>query len=143
MAQLAGAISGVCITHFMFGQTILQLSSRVRADFRFLFSEMIATLGLLLVIGLSGKKHAEATPMAVATYITAAYWCTSSTSFANPAVTIARAFTNTFSGIAWPGVIGFIAAQIVGSFIALFVLRVIHLGQISDSKRCEDLERLR
>jgi glycerol uptake facilitator-like aquaporin len=74
-----------------------------------------------MVISLSGKKNVETTPFAVALYITAAYWCTSSTSFANPAVTLARGFTNTFSGILWTGVPGFILAQLIGAFVAFVV----------------------
>lgn len=117
-AQVIGAVVGVLTTHFMFDQKLLQLSSHDRGDFRFFVSEVIATFGLLLVIALSGKRNVEATPVAVATYITAAYWCTSSTSFANPAVTIARGFTDTFSGILWTGAPGFIVAQIAGASLA-------------------------
>ena len=92
---------------------------------RFAVSEVIATFGLLLVIALSGKKNVHATPAAVALYITAAYWCTSSTSFANPAVTIALSFTDTFSGILWTGMPAFIAAQLIGALGAFAVARVL------------------
>lgn len=105
LAQILGAISGVLITHEMFDQNILQLSNHDRGDFHFFISETIATFGLIAVISLSGKRNVEATPYAVALYITSAYLCTSSTSFANPAVTIARSLTNTFSGILWMGVL--------------------------------------
>jgi glycerol uptake facilitator-like aquaporin len=118
VAQVAGAISGVAVTHLIFGQSVFQLSKHDRGDFRFLVSETIATFGLLTVIALSGKKDVKATPMAVALYITAAYWCTSSTSFANPAVTIARSFTDTFSGIQWTGAPGFILSQLAGAALA-------------------------
>jgi glycerol uptake facilitator-like aquaporin len=124
-AQILGAFVGVFLAHAMFGQAILQLSTHDRNDFRFLLSEMIATFGLIVVIALSGKKNVETTPAAVALYIMSAYWCTSSTSFANPAVTIARSFTNTFSGIHWTGAPGFIAAQFVGAGIAFWVSRLL------------------
>ena len=116
-SQMLGAIFGVLVTHIMFGQKMFQLSRHDRGDARFLMSEVIATLGLISVIALSGKKDVKATPMAVALYITAAYWCTSSTSFANPAVTIARSLTDTFSGILWTGAPGFIGAQIAGALL--------------------------
>ena len=120
-AQLAGALVGVFATHLMFGLQVFQLSQKNRGELRLMFSEVIATLGLLLVIAFSGKKNVHATPAAVALFITSAYWCTSSTSFANPAVTIARSMSDTFAGIHWTGAPGFIAAQIVGSLIAFVV----------------------
>ena len=120
-AQVAGGIAGVFITHTMFGLKLLEASTHDRGDFRFLVSEVVATLGLILVIALSGKRNVEATPCAVALYITSAYWCTSSTSFANPAVTIARSFTDTFSGILWTGAPGFIAAQFLGAGLAFWI----------------------
>lgn len=125
LAQVIGAVVGVLFTHFMFGQKLLQLSSHDRGDLRFLVSEVIATFGLIVVIALSGKRNVEATPVAVATYITAAYWCTSSTSFANPAVTIARSLTDTFSGIYWTGAPAFILAQIIGAVLASRLSRFI------------------
>jgi len=115
--QVLGAITGVVFTHIIFGQKILQLSQHDRGEFRFAVSEVIATLGLITVILLSEKKDKKSVPMVVALYITAAYWCTSSTSFANPAVTIARSLTDTFSGILWTGVPWFIFAQVVGGFL--------------------------
>lgn len=118
LAQTVGAVLGVWATHFMFGQSIFQLSTHNRGDLNLFFSEIIATFGLVMVISLSGKKNVETTPLAVALYITSAYWCTSSTSFANPAVTIARSLTNTFSGIQWTGTPGFIIAQIAGALLA-------------------------
>jgi glycerol uptake facilitator-like aquaporin len=125
IAQILGGIGGVIITHAMFGQKLLQLSQHDRGDFRFLISEVVATFGLITVISLSGKKNVEKTPMAVALFITSAYWCTSSTSFANPAVTIARSFTDTFSGILWTGAPGFIAAQFVGAGSAYLISRIL------------------
>lgn len=121
IAQIIGGLLGVLLTHFMFGQEPIQFSTHDRGEFRFLLSEVIATFGLLMVIALSGKRNVEATPTAVALFITSAYWCTSSTSFANPAVTIARSFTNTFSGILWTGAPGFIAAQLIGASLAFWV----------------------
>lgn len=118
LAQIIGGICGVFVTHAMFGQKILQLSSHDRSEFRFLISEAIATFGLIMVISLSGKRNVEATPFAVALYITSAYWCTSSTSFANPAVTIVRSLTDTFSGILWTCSPGFILAQMLGATTA-------------------------
>ena len=125
LAQTSGAALGVFATHAMFGQNIFQLSQHNRGDFRFLLSEAIATAGLILVIALSGKKNVETTPLAVSLFITSAYWCTSSTSFANPAVTIARSLTDTFSGILWTGVFGFIAAQMMGAFIAYWLSKAL------------------
>jgi glycerol uptake facilitator-like aquaporin len=125
LAQILGAVSGVLITHYIFGLEVVQFSTRNRGELRLMVSEVIATFGLLLVIALSGRKNVEATPMAVSLYITAAYWCTSSTSFANPAVTIARSLTDTFSGIHWAGVPGFICAQFAGAFLALVVTRIL------------------
>lgn len=122
VAQVAGAVTGVVLTHAMFGQRLLQVSTRDRGEFRFVLSEVIATFGLITVIGLSGKKNVAATPSAVAAYIVAAYWCTSSTAFANPAVTIARSLTDTFSGIAWSGAPGFVIAQIVGAVLGFLFL---------------------
>lgn len=123
--QVAGALVGVWATHIMFGQQILQLSTHDRGNLKFLFSEVIATFGLIIVIAFSGRKNVDSTPFAVASYITAAYWCTSSTSFANPAVTVARSLTNTFSGILWSGVPGFIMAQLLGAFGAYLLSRLI------------------
>lgn len=127
-AQVAGGIVGVLVTHAMFGQNLFQLSTHDRGDFRFLISEALASLGLILVIALSGRKSVETTPLAVALFITSAYWCTSSTSFANPAVTIARSMTDTFSGIFWADTPGFIAAQLVGAGGAYLAAKVLTRG---------------
>lgn len=112
VSQVFGAIFGVFITHLMFGQSVFQLSIHDRSDLRFLLSEAVATVGLISVILLLNRRKESASAPTIALYITAAYWCTSSTSFANPAVTIARCLTNTFSGILWKGVPGFVAVQI-------------------------------
>ena len=131
VAQCVGAVAGVVLTHAMFGLQLLQLSGHDRGAPRLVLSECVATFGLIAVISLSGKKQVEAAPSAVALYITAAYWCTSSTSFANPAVTIARSLTNTFSGILWTGVPGFIVAQIAGALLAFWVARALSSSQTS------------
>jgi glycerol uptake facilitator-like aquaporin len=120
-AQVLGALIGVLVVHIMFGQDLLQLSMHNRGESRLIFSEFIATFGLLLVVALSGKRSVEATPASVALYITSAYWCTSSTSFANPAATVARSFTDTFTGIHWTSAPGFILAQLVGAGVAFVV----------------------
>ena len=117
-AQIAGAIAGVVIAHAMFALPLLQASQHIRATPGELIGEVVATLGLLLVIWGTARAKADAVPAAVAAYIVGAYWFTSSTSFANPAVTIARALTDTFAGIAPSSVAGFIAAQGAGLALA-------------------------
>jgi glycerol uptake facilitator-like aquaporin len=121
--QVLGGLCGVLIAHYIFGLEVVQLSTHDRSGLPLFVSEVVATFGLLLVIALSGRRNAEATPASVALYITAAYWCTSSTSFANPAVTIARSLTNTFSGILWTAVPGFVLAQFLGATVAFLVCR--------------------
>jgi glycerol uptake facilitator-like aquaporin len=119
--QILGSILGVLLAHGIFGLKLFQLGSTDRGAMRFTISELIATFGLITVIALAGKKSVDVVPMTVALYVTSAYWCTSSTSFANPAVTIARSFTSTFSGILWTGVPAFIGAQMIGALLAFFV----------------------
>jgi glycerol uptake facilitator-like aquaporin len=126
-AQLAGAISGVVAAHAMFEHPLLAWSHHARVGFGQLFSEFLATFGLLVVIHGTGKR-AAVVPLTVAAYITAAYWFTSSTSFANPAVTIARGLTNTFSGIELAGIPGFIATQLAGALAATLLFRWIGSG---------------
>jgi len=121
-AQLIGGIAGVVAAHVMFELPLLTLSHHARAGGGQLFSEFVATFGLLVVIHGTGKR-AAVVPLTVAAYITAAYWFTSSTSFANPAVTIARGLTDTFSGIAPAGIPGFIAAQLAGALAATLLFR--------------------
>ena len=122
--QIVGGILGVCAEHIMFDLPVLQTSTTMhRTGGAQWFSEMIATFGLLFVIFGGIKARAEAVPTLVALYITGAYWYTSSTSFANPAVTIARGFSDTFAGI-FPGHIAlFIVMQLVTVLIAHVVLR--------------------
>ncbi len=121
-AQLAGAILGVFAAHAMFDHPLIALSHHARGGFGQLAGEFVATFGLLVVIHGTGKR-AAVVPLTVAAYITAAYWFTSSTSFANPAVTIARSLTDTFSGIAPAGIPGFIAAQLAGALAATLLFR--------------------
>ncbi len=122
-AQFLGAIAGVFATHIMFNQTILQISEKSREGFHLGFSEFIATFGLIAVIALGGRKRVEWAPMTIAAYITGAYWFTSSTSFANPAVTLARSLTNTFCGIAPAGIWVFFVGQILGAIAAYVLIR--------------------
>ncbi|WP_391562136.1 aquaporin [Novosphingobium sp.] len=117
-AQLVGGIAGVWIAHAMFDLPVLQFSSHVRTGTGQWLGEFVATFGLVLTILGTARHRAEAVPMAVALYITAAYWFTSSTSFANPAITIARSLSDTFAGIAPADVAGFIAAQLAGALAA-------------------------
>ena len=118
LAQVAGGIAGVLAAHFMFEQALFQVSLNVRSGPSQWFSEAVATFGLLAAILGTLRWRPEAVPFAVGLFITAGYWFTASTSFANPAVTISRALTDTFSGIAPPDVAPFIIAQLVGAVIA-------------------------
>jgi glycerol uptake facilitator-like aquaporin len=118
MAQLAGAFLGVLIAHLMFGEPAFALSHHDRAGASQVFSEFVATFGLVSVIWGCSRHRSAAVPFAVGAYITAAYWFTASTSFANPAVTLARAATNTFTGIRPVDVPAFIAAQLFGAAAA-------------------------
>jgi glycerol uptake facilitator-like aquaporin len=122
-AQCAGAFLGVYAAHMMFGQRVLQISEHARNGLPQLFSEFIASFGLLAVIWGCSRTQKSAVPFAVGAYITAAYWFTASTSFANPAVTIARSFTNTFAGIRPTDALGFIAMQFVGALAATLLFR--------------------
>jgi glycerol uptake facilitator-like aquaporin len=123
VAQLAGAIIGVWAAHLMFDLPVLQLSATVRSGPGQWLAEAIAAFGLLLTIFGSIANAPGAAAYAVGLYITAAYWFTASTSFANPAVTIARSLSDTFAGIAPGGVLAFIAAQIVGALAAAVLAR--------------------
>ena len=127
MAQIVGAIGGVLAAHIMFELPPIVLSRHSRSGVAQLFSEFVATFGLLVVVHGTGKR-AAVVPLTVAAYITAAYWFTSSTSFANPAVTIARGMTDTFSGIAPSGIPGFIVAQLLGAFAATVLFRWMATG---------------
>lgn len=118
IAQVTGAFVGVAAAHFMFGEPTFSFSVHARAGAPQLVSEGLATFGLLSVIWGCSKARASAVPFAVGAFITAAYWFTSSTSFANPAVTLARAVTNTFAGIRPIDVPGFVVAQTAGAIAA-------------------------
>ncbi|MEV7320642.1 aquaporin [Streptomyces sp. NPDC093970] len=119
-AQVAGAVAGAVLADAMFGRPLVRWSTHDRFAGHLWLGEVVATAGLvLLVFGLTRTGQARHAPVAVASYIGAAYWFTSSTSFANPAVTIGRTFTDTFAGIA-PGSVGpFVAAQLVGAALGL------------------------
>lgn len=117
-AQLAGAVIGVWIAHAMFAEPILQISEKARDGWSQGFAECVATFGLIGTI-LATRRRPEVIPMAVGLYIIAAYWFTASTSFANPAVTIARSLSNSFAGIALHSAPLFIAGQLVGTIAAI------------------------
>ena len=116
--QILGGIVGVWAAHLMFDQEMLQYSTKVRTGGAQWFAETVATFGLIMTILGTLKARASAVPMAVGLYITAAYWFTASTSFANPAVTIARGLSDTFAGIQPVDVVPFILAQLAGAVIA-------------------------
>jgi glycerol uptake facilitator-like aquaporin len=118
-SQVLGGIAGVFAAHAMFDLPLLQISQTVRSGPSLWFAEFIATFGLVLTILCCLRKAPDAIPYAVGLYITSAYWFTASTSFANPAVTIARSLSDTFTGITPGGVPLFIVAQIVGAFVGL------------------------
>ncbi len=118
VAQIAGALAGMLMAHFMFEAPLLQISTHMRAGPAQFGSEIIATFGLLATIFGCVRYRPEAVPYAVGLYITAAYWFTASTSFANPAVTLARSLTDTFSGIRPEDAPLFIVAQLIGAMLA-------------------------
>lgn len=125
VAQVIGAILGVWLAHLMFDLPVLQTSTKVRTGIGQWTAEAIATFGLVLLILLGVRKQAAFLPAAVAVYIVGAYWFTASTSFANPAVTVARSLSDTFAGILPADAPAFIAAQIVGGAAALLVSKVL------------------
>jgi len=122
-AQIAGAFAGVAAAHLMFGEPLFFASRHIRAGDAQVFSEFIATFGLLSVIWGCVRLRSSAVPFAVGAYITAAYWFTSSTSFANPAVTLARTASDTFAGIRLADAPGFIVAQMAGALAATLLFR--------------------
>ncbi|MEL0337877.1 MAG: MIP/aquaporin family protein [bacterium] len=117
--QFLGALLSVASVHYYFGQQIIQISTNNRGGTEMIFSEVIATFGLIITILFVRKYNPKDVASAVALFITAGYWFTSSTSFANPAVTVARIFTDTFTGISPASVFNFIIGQLIGSFLAL------------------------
>jgi glycerol uptake facilitator-like aquaporin len=122
-AQIAGGIGGAIAAHVMFGLPLISLSRHSRSGAAQVFSEFVATFGLLAVIWGCSRLRATAVPFAVASYVAAAYWFTASTSFANPAVTIARSLSDTFAGIRPADVPGFVAAQFLGAVAATLLFR--------------------
>jgi glycerol uptake facilitator-like aquaporin len=122
IAQVIGAIVGAMVAHAMFELPLLQVSSKLRTGGAQWFSEGIAAFGLVAVILAGIKFDRKAVPLLMGLYITAAYWFTASTSFANPAVAIARSFTDTFSGIRPLDLPGFIIAQVIGALVALALM---------------------
>jgi len=122
-AQVMGAFAGVAVAHMMFGLAVLSVSTHVRSGTAQAFSEFVATFGLLATIWGCARTRPTAVPFAVGAYITAAYWFTASTSFANPAVTLARSLSNTFAGVRPVDVPAFIAAQLVGAFGATLLFQ--------------------
>lgn len=127
-AQMSGAYFGVVLTHAIFDLPILQLATNERSGSHLLLSEVIATFGLICTIALAGKKHVEFAPMSVAAYITSAYWFTSSTSFANPAVTFGRIFTNSFGGMDAAHFLPFVTSQGLGAILAWSLLKALPQG---------------
>jgi glycerol uptake facilitator-like aquaporin len=124
--QTCAAVAGVLIAHAMFDLPLWQISAKARVGLAQSFAEFVATFGLLLTILGCVARAPTAIAYAVGLYITAAYWFTASTSFANPAVTIARALSDTFAGIAPGGVITFVVAQLLGAMAALLVGRLLY-----------------
>lgn len=145
LAQTSGALCGVGIAHLMFELPLWMTSRHQRAGAAQLFSEFVATFGLLTVIQNTARSRATVTPFAVATYITAAYWFTASTSFANPAVTLARAATDTFAGIRPVDTPGFVLAQLLGAMAATLLGRWFWLNQAQVKRTaacCAEVETL-
>lgn len=122
-AQVVGAFAGVAVAHLMFKLPVFTVSTRIRNGGPQVFSEFIATFGLMAVIWGCARSRPHVVPFGVGAYITAAYWFTGSTSFANPAVTLARSLTNTFSGVRPIDVPAFVAAQLAGAFSATLLFR--------------------
>lgn len=132
-AQFAGALLGVAAAHAMFGERLFAFSTKVRAGPAQWWSEVVATFGLILVIAGCARYGSRTVAPAVGAYIAAAYWFTASTSFANPAVTIARAATDTFSGIRPADAAGFIVAQAIGAALAAMVARRLGVDRPANS----------
>jgi glycerol uptake facilitator-like aquaporin len=125
LAQCLGGLAGVCAAHLMFGERLFQVSVQTRSGSSQLFSEFVATFGLIIVIRGCSRTRPAALPFAVGAYIAAAYWFTASTSFANPAVTLARCFSNTFTGIRPADLPGFVIMQFIGAMAATWLFRLV------------------
>jgi len=134
LGQVMGAFAGVGVAHLMFGLPLFFASTRVRSGGPQLLSEFVATFGLLAVIWGCGRFRSSAVPLAVPVYIVSAYWFTASTSFANPAVTLARSLTDTFAGIRPLDAPGFILAQIVGAAVATVLFRWLHESKVKEQE---------
>ena len=127
-SQIVGAIMGAILADAMFGEPLVKWSTHDRSAGNLLLGEVVATAGLIfLIFGLARTDRLRFAPVAVASYIGAAYWFTSSTSFANPAVTIGRAFTDTFAGIAPASVPAFVVVQLVGAVVGLALVAVVFM----------------
>jgi glycerol uptake facilitator-like aquaporin len=133
--QLAGAVAGVYLAHAMFGMRIMEISGKLRDGPAQVLSEFVATFGLLTTIAGTIRFAPAVTPAMVGLYITAAYWFTASTSFANPAVTVARSLTDSFSGIAPASAPAFIMAQLGAAFVGYFVLDWLFVDGINQPRR--------
>ncbi|HEY6428807.1 MAG TPA: MIP/aquaporin family protein [Acidimicrobiales bacterium] len=132
-AQVAGCVFGAVVANVMFSKAAFEISTKHRASAAHFLSEIVATLGLLLVIfALARSGRSRTTPAAVGAYIGAAYFFTSSTSFANPAITVGRIFSNTFAGIAPSSAPSFIGAQVVGGIVAIVAIRALYPGVTPD-----------
>jgi len=126
LVQIIGGILGVILVHYIFELDIIQLSSKNRGGMNLFISEIVASFGLIMTILLIGKSNKSSIPYAVGLYIGAGYWFTSSTSFANPAVTISRSLTDTFTGISPDFVLNFIVGQILGALLGFLVFKYIY-----------------
>lgn len=126
LCQVAGGIAGVWLAHLMFDEQVLQISTKLRDGEGQWISEAVATFGLIGTIVSTSRTRPDVTPFAVGLYIASAYWFTASTSFANPAVTLARSLSDTFAGIAPGSVLPFLIAQIVGGMLAFVVFNWFH-----------------
>jgi glycerol uptake facilitator-like aquaporin len=133
--QILGGIAGAAAAHIMFGLPVFSLSHHARSGGAQMFSEFVATLGLLVVIQGSARFRMSLVPFSVGAYITAAYWFTASTSFANPAVTIARSLSDTFSGIRPADAPFFILAQLAAAAAATLLARSLPIGRLENSNR--------
>jgi len=131
LAEFAGAFAGTVNSHFMFGLQAITYSRHARSGPAQFYAEIVATFGLIAVISTCAKLNAKAIPVAVGGYIGGAYWFTSSTSFANPAVTLARCFTDSFAGIRPRDVPGFVVAETLGAALAFFLFRWLIAPRIS------------
>ena len=129
LVQILGAITGVVLAHYMFNLDLFQLSANYRSGMNIYFAESIATFGLILTILRVKELNQILVAPAVGLYITAGYWFTSSTSFANPAVTLARSLTDSFTGINIENVIFFILFQFIGAVLAMFFNKLIDESQ--------------